>query len=186
MKYAELDFRFIRGLLSNLSEISPYQFYVDRRDNKSFEINLAGSVVAVEDAESALISIMFSLQRLRLADDAKRFLNSYRNRKGLSLSLSDISSLERLLHISLNKQSKLQQEESTWEKPKRRRYHQQCNKNQQANNYSSYKYKNNYSKSQHSNTQGHKNISKERSDTSFSREYSDADKQLQKALSLLG
>ncbi|MDP0562447.1 MAG: hypothetical protein QS721_09055 [Candidatus Endonucleobacter sp. (ex Gigantidas childressi)] len=170
--------------MSNLSEISPYQFYVDRRDHKSFEINLAGSVVAVEDAESALISIMFSLQRLRLADDAKRFLNSYRNRKGLSLSLADISSLERLLHISLNGKSK-PPEESMWEKPQRRRYRPQGNRNQQTNNYSNYKYKNNYSNSQHRNTQDHKNTSKEQSSASFSREYSDADKQLQEALRLL-
>ena len=59
MKHAELDFRFVKDLLSHLNDIGPYQFYIDRPDYKTTEINLAGSTVSVEDAESALISIMF-------------------------------------------------------------------------------------------------------------------------------
>ncbi len=119
MKHAELDFRFVRHLLSSLNEIGPYQFYIDARDKKSFEINLAGSIIVVEDAESALISLMFATKRLGLADDVKRIMNGYRNRQGHSLSLSDISGLERLLRIA---QAGEQAETApVWEQPQQRR-----------------------------------------------------------------
>ncbi|GAA4650126.1 hypothetical protein GCM10023116_24090 [Kistimonas scapharcae] len=122
MKYAELDFRFVRHLLSSLNEIGPYQFYIDARDKKSFEINLAGSIVVVEDAESALISLMFATKRLGLADDVKRIMNGYRNRQGHSLSLSDISGLERLLRIA--PAGEQAETSPAWEqKPQRRRSH---------------------------------------------------------------
>ena len=128
MKHAELDFRFVRHLLSSLNEIGPYQFYIDARDKKSFEINLAGSIIVVEDAESALISLMFATKRLGLADDVKRIMNGYRNRQGHSLSLSDISGLERLLRIA---QAGEQTEAApVWEQPKQRRRSQHHGKRQ--------------------------------------------------------
>lgn len=99
MKHAELNFRFVRHLLSSLNEISLYQFYIDAGNKKSFEVNLAGSVVVVEDAESALISLMFATKRLGLADDVKNIVHSYRDRHGCSLALADINGLERLLRI---------------------------------------------------------------------------------------
>ncbi len=186
MKHAELDYRFIRDLLSYLNEIGPYQFYIDRRDSKIFEINLAGSVVTVEDSEAALISIMFSAKRLGLAEDSKRFLNSYRNRKGLSLSLADIGSLERLLHISPGGET--QETAPAWDQqPKRRnRYnngYQRGNRNQ--NGYprrhgSGNNYRNNGAPAHQ------QNKVKEKTDNPFTREFDDADKQLQDALRLLG
>ena len=183
MKYAELDFRFIRDLLANLNEMGLYKFYLDRRDNRIFEINLAGSVVAVDDAESALISIMFSTKRLGLAEDAKRFLNGYRNRKGLSLSLVDISSLERLLHISSGGEEISQV--PVWEKPQRRRYHKYSN-SQSVGRSTGYQNKSNYSSSRQGNSQGHQHVNRKGVDAPSSLEYADADKKLQEALRLLG
>lgn len=182
MKYATLDFRFIRDLLSNLNEISPYQFYIDRRDNKTFEINLAGSVVTVEDAEAALISIMFSAKRLGLDNDTKRFLNGYRNRKGLTLSLADISSLERLLTISPGKGQ--QEEESSWEKPQRRRPTRwsQARRTGGSSARAGGRYGALGGKSR--GKQGEK--SQEKPDKPFVHEFDEADRQLQDALRLLG
>ena len=100
MIYAALDFKFLKSILAHLSEISEYQFYLDRnRNEKRFEINLAGTVVIAEDVEAALISLMFSAKRLFLEDDIRRFIQSYRDHKGKTLSLGDLSSLERLLRI---------------------------------------------------------------------------------------
>ena len=100
MNNTTLDIKFLRDLLAHLSEVSPYQFYLDRASGqKVFEVNMAGSVVRVEDVESALISLMFSAKRLSLDDDVRRFIQSYRDRKGRTLALTDISSLERLLRI---------------------------------------------------------------------------------------
>ncbi len=129
MKHAELDFRFVRHLLSSLNEIGPYQFYIDARDKKSFEINLAGSIVVVEDAESALISLMFATKRLGVADDVKRIMNGYRNRQGHSLSLSDISGLERLLRIAPAGEQPAEAA-PVWEQPPQRRRSQHHGKRQ--------------------------------------------------------
>ncbi|WP_263078491.1 hypothetical protein [Endozoicomonas sp. Mp262] len=183
MKYAELDFRFIRDLLSNLNEISPYQFYIDRRDNKTFEINLAGSTVAVEDAESALISIMFSAKRLGLENDTKRFMNGYRNRKGLTLSLADIGSLERLLHISPGRS---QEEEPVWEQPQRRRQTRYANNRSSRNDRYHGGRQTRYGGQYDQRSRSSQNRTPEKPDSPFTREFDDADKQLQDALSLLG
>ena len=137
MKYAELDFRFVRDLLSHLNDIGPYQFYVDRPDYKTMEINLAGSTVSVDDVESALISIMFATKRLGLADDTKRFLNGYRNRRGLSLALSDIGSLERLLTIPGGTETETKESEPVWEQPQRRNPYRSGNNGHRNTRHSS-------------------------------------------------
>ncbi|MDD7805707.1 MAG: hypothetical protein PUP46_09160 [Endozoicomonas sp. (ex Botrylloides leachii)] len=175
MKNATLDFRFVRDLLSNLNEISSYQFYLDRQTTKTVEINLAGSVVTVEDVESGLISIMLSIKRLGLAEDAKRFINGYRNRKGLSLALSDIGSLERLLSMP-SAADKNNYSESMWEQPQPRR----TNHNKQTRYNTSHRHRLTAKpKKQHL-------INKNKPVKTFANEYGDADKQLQDALRLLG
>ncbi|WP_330925346.1 hypothetical protein [Candidatus Sororendozoicomonas aggregata] len=185
MKNAELDFRFVRDLLSHLNTIGPYQFYIDRPDHKIIEINLAGSTVSVEDVESALISIMFATKRLGLADDTKRFLNGYRNRRGLSLSLSDIGSLERLLMISGPDEAEAKNSELAWEQPQRRKNHQP-HKNVHHNTRRSHPCSTTKDSSYKKKDRNSGDVNREKPETPFTHEYGDADKQLQEALRLLG
>ncbi|PJE79306.1 hypothetical protein CI610_01719 [invertebrate metagenome] len=163
MSYAELDFRFVRDLLTALNEISPLTFYIESHHDKTIELHLAGTVVNVNDAESALISLMFAVRRYGLADDVKRFVNGYINRKGLRLSLVDISSLERLLSLPGDKthQNNDEVDSSSWDLPKSRYV---GNKNRRRN----FRQKTSESANQQK------------------MDYSDADRQLQQALRQLG
>lgn len=107
MNHVALDIKFLRNLLCYLGEISPYQFYLDRKaGKKGFDVYIAGSLISVENVDSALVSLIFGANRLHLGSDIRRFIQNYRDNKGRMLALSDISSLERLIRISESKEKR--------------------------------------------------------------------------------